>query len=135
MSVVKSRRGENELNVITKARELAIYTIKICSNEKNFPKKFRWCITNEIVKSAKVIHSNVRKANAVYTKDKSDYVLRKQFQDIALSEIDSLFGDMDIAYELFGVDSKKMEHWTGLVFDVLTPLRNWMKSDIKRFNK
>lgn len=38
MSVVKSKRGEGQLLVITKANELATYTIKICSNEKNFPK-------------------------------------------------------------------------------------------------
>ena len=53
MSVVKSKRHDGLLAVITKANELAVYTIKICSNEKSFPKHYRWCITAKIVN---VIH-------------------------------------------------------------------------------
>ena len=49
MSVVKSKRHDGLLAVITKANELAVYTIKICSNEKSFPKHYRWCITAKIV--------------------------------------------------------------------------------------
>lgn len=90
MSVVKSKRGENELDVITKSRELAVYTIKICTNEKNFPKRYRWCVTNEIVKSVKIIHSNIRKANEVFVKDDADYILRKDYQNRAISEIGSI---------------------------------------------
>lgn len=129
MSVVKSKRGENELDVITNSRELAVYTIKICTNEKNFPKRYRWCVTNEIVKSVKIIHSNIRKANEVFVKDLSDHELRKTYQNKALAEISSLLGDMDIAFELFGIDDKKMYHWVGLVIGVQVPLRNWKKSD------
>lgn len=44
MSVVQSKRGEGQLLVLSKANELSVYTIKICSNEKNFPKHYRWCI-------------------------------------------------------------------------------------------
>ena len=135
MSVVKSKRSESELDVITKSRELAVYTIKICTNENNFPKRYRWCITNEIVKSVKVIHSNIRKANEVYVKDETDYLLRKNYQKIAISEIGGLLGDMDIAFELFGVEAQRMYHWTGLVIDVQMLLRGWSKSDARRFNK
>ena len=135
MSVVKSKRGESELDVMTKSRELAVYTIKICTNEKNFPKRYRWCVTNEIVKSVKIIHSKIRKANEVFVKDEADYLLRKDFQNEVLSEIGSLLGDMDIAFELFGVEDKRMYHWIGLVIDVQILVRNWKKSDDKRFNK
>ena len=34
MSVVKSKRGKPKLGVLTKAQELAVYTIHICSNER-----------------------------------------------------------------------------------------------------
>lgn len=135
MAVVKSKRGENELDIITKSRELAVYTIRICTNEKNFPKRYRWCVTNEIVKSANIIHSNINKSNEVFVKDRSDYELRKRYQNIALAEIGSFLGNMDIAFELFGVDADRVFHWTGLVIDVRTLLRNWKKSDDKRFNK
>lgn len=49
MSVVESKREEGELRALTKARELAVYTIRICCNENNFPKRYRWCITNKVV--------------------------------------------------------------------------------------
>ena len=95
MAVVKSKRGESELNVVTNSRKLAVYTIKICTNEKNFPKRYRWCVTNEIVKNTNIIHSNILKANSIYVKDESDYKLRKRHQNIALAEIGSLLGNMD----------------------------------------
>ena len=135
MAVVKSKRGESELNVVTNSRKLAVYTIKICTNEKNFPKRYRWCVTNEIVKNTNIIHSNILKANSIYVKDESDYKLRKRYQNIALAEIGSLLGNMDIAYELFNISDKRMFYWTGLVIDVQNLLRNWKKSDTKRYNK
>lgn len=101
MTVVKSKRGESDLTVVTKARELASYTLHICSNEKNFPKRYRWCITSDIVKDALEIHRNIRKANAVYVSIKSDYDTRRQYQNKAISSIDALLGDMDIAYVTF----------------------------------
>lgn len=51
MSVVKSKRGQGKLEILTKSRELTAYTIKICTNEKSFPKRYRWCITNKIVEN------------------------------------------------------------------------------------
>lgn len=37
MSVPKTMRGEGQLVVLTKAYELAEYTIKICKKRKAFP--------------------------------------------------------------------------------------------------
>ena len=52
MSVVKSKRTKGKMEVITKAHDLAEHTVRICSNEKNFPKRYRWCITAKVVDSA-----------------------------------------------------------------------------------
>lgn len=49
MSVPKSKRGKSKMEVITKVNELTEYTIHICSNEKNFPKRYRWCLTSKII--------------------------------------------------------------------------------------
>ena len=133
MSVVKSKRGESDLNVITKARELASYTLHICSNEKNFPKRYRWCITNYIISDAFEIHRNTRKANSVFVSRKSDYETRRQFQNKAIAAIDSMLGDMDIAYATFGINDDRIEYWTGLVIEIQKLLRNWRKSDQERY--
>lgn len=132
MSVVKSKRTESELDVITKSRALASYTIHICSNEKNFPKRLRWCITNDIVRDAREVHNCIRKANSIYVSIYDDYKTRRQYQNKALASIDGMLGDMDIAYELFNIDDDRIEHWTGLVIEVLNLIRNWRKSDYER---
>ena len=86
MSVVQSKRGESDLTLITKANELATYTINICTNEKNFPKRYRWCITNKIVEFALDINNKINMANSVFVKDESDYLLRKGYQTEALEK-------------------------------------------------
>ena len=133
MSVVKSKRGKSDLEIINKAKELAVYTIKICGNEKNFPKRHRWSITNKIVNSAVDIHGNIRKANEIFIKMKVDYTERRRCQNKARGEISELLGNMDIAYDLFGVDDARIDYWTGLVINVKTLLLNWMKSDYDRY--
>lgn len=133
MSVVKSKRDEGELVVVTKANELAMYTIKICSNETNFPKRYRWCITNKIVDAALEINNQIIKANSVFVKDQSDYELRKKYQTEGLAATYSLLSMIDIGYRIFGIDSKRIKHWTGLVLDVQNLMRNWRKRDIERY--
>lgn len=137
MSVVKSKQTEGKLLVVTKARELAAYTIKICSNEKNFPKRYRWCITAKIVDCAIDVSSSVNAANSIYVNNdnKKDYQLRRQYQTKALAETYALFSMIDIAYSVFGIESKRIEYWTRLVNEVQVLLRNWRKSDYDRYGK
>lgn len=133
MSVVKSKRGEGQLVVITKASELATHTIRICSNEKVFPKHYRWCITSKIVEAVIDINNYVNMANSIYVTDTSDYDLRKAYQTKALASTYSLLSMMDIAYRTFGMESGKIEYWTGLAYEVQTLIRKWRKSDADRY--
>lgn len=135
MSVVKNKRTESRLEVITKARELAAYTIKICSNEKNFPKRYRWCITSKIVDSAIDMNTLINKANSIYVKTDDDFNQRREYQVAAMSETYGLLTMMDVAYYTFGMDSKRIDHWTGLVIEVQKLLRKWRDSDFDRYNK
>lgn len=133
MSVPKSVRGESKLTVITKANELATHTIRICSNEKNFPKHYRWCITNKIVDAALEINNNANMANSIFVSDANDFALRKQYQTKALVSTYSLLSMMDIAYRTFGIESGKMEYWVGLVISVQNLLRKWRNADMERY--
>ena len=134
MSVIKSKRGQGQLEVLTQARELATYTIKICTNEKSFPKRYRWCITNKIVENAVTINENINRANDIFVKNESDFLLRQRYQNMALAEIGALLANIDIAYRVFGVDSKRIKHWVGHIIEVRTLLRAWKRSDSKRIN-
>ena len=131
MSVVKSKRGQGKLLVYTRSNELAVYTIKICSNEKHFPKKYRWCITNKLVDCALTINNCVSAANAIYIADGDEeaHKMRRNYQTKALAESYALLSMIDIAYRTFGIESDRIEFWTRLVKDVQGLIRNWRKSE------
>lgn len=135
MSVPKSKRSHSDLEVITKANDLAAYTIQICSNEKHFPKRYRWCITNKIVETAIEISKYALSANSIYVADgdKESLRMRKQFQIVALTDTYALLAMMDIAYRAFGIEGDRMSYWTGKVLEVQTLLRAWKKSDAERY--
>lgn len=127
MSVVESKREEGKLRAATKAKELAVYTIRICSNEKNFPKRHRWCLTNEIVRAALQINCCIEKANSVRYKNatEGELEIRRKYQTIAIAETYSLTNLISIAKILYGLNGDKVEYWTRLVKSVRTLARSW----------
>ena len=129
MSVVKSKRTESELEVVNKAIALSSYTIHICSNEKNFPKRYRWCLTGKIVEHTIDACNYINMANSVFVSSDRDFQTRRQYQNKALASTYALLTMMDIAYRTFGIDDDRIEHWVGLVIDVQNLIRNWRKSD------
>lgn len=133
MSVVASKRGEGKLLVLTKANELAVYTIRICSNERNFPKRYRWCITAKIVDSAMDISNYANMANSVYVDKPEDYAIRRQYQTRSLAATYSLLNMIDIAYRTFCIEHDRIEYWTRLVVNVQNLLRNWRRGDAERY--
>lgn len=135
MTVVKSRRGESEMEVITKARELAKYTIQICNNETNFPKRHRWFTNNRLADVALDVCGHVYEANGTFVKIHGDYEIRRANQVEALNKIERLLLNMTIAYELFHVDGKRIDHWTGIVIEVQRLVRAWRDSDYKRYSQ
>lgn len=135
MSVVSSKRGMGRLTVFTKANDLAAFTIHICSNEKNFPKHYRWCVTAKIVDAALDINNYITMANSVFVHSENDVALRHQFQQKAIASSYALLSMIDIAYRTFGIDSAKIDHWTGMILEVQNLLRNWKKSDKDRYKQ
>jgi len=135
MSVVKSKQSVGKLVVITKSRDLAEYTLRICSNEKSFPKRYRWCLTSKIVESAMNINNYVNMANSVFVKDDNDYILRKSYQTRALAESYALLSMIDIAYKTYGLETKRIEYWTGLINEVQNLLRAWRKAEWENHDK
>lgn len=133
MSVIKSKRQEGRLVVLTKAREMCSYTLTICKNEKHFPKRGRWILTQPIVTEALEIMSCIRRANSVRVESRTDYTYRRNQQVQALAHAEALLTLMDIAYEVLNIDSDRIQHWTGLVLEVETLLQKWRRSDSERY--
>lgn len=133
MSVIKAKRQEGKLSVLVKAREMCVYTITICKNEKNFPKRDRWILTQPIVSEALAIMSCIRRANAVNVETKEDYIYRRQQQIEAYSRCEAMLTLMEIAYKVLSIDSERIEYWTGLVVETESLLQRWKRSDKERY--
>ena len=134
LSVIKSKRQEGKLQVLTKARELCAYTVMVCKNEKNFPKRDRWILTQPIVTEALAIMSCVRRANSVNVETREDYAYRRGQQTEAYARAEALLTLLDIAYASLSLESDRVEHWTGLILDVETLIQKWKRSDKARYD-
>lgn len=133
MSVPVGKRTESKLAVQTKAKELALYTVTICGNEKIFPKRDRWILTNRIVTTTLEIMESVDVANSIYITTKGDFELRRKYQTIAFASTARLLGLMELAYVKYRIDSKRIRYWTQLVSDERSLIRKWGQSDKKRY--
>lgn len=134
LAVIKSKRHEGKLQVLIKAREMCAYTVTVCKNEKNFPKRDRWLITQPIVSEALNVMSCVRRANAVHVETHDDYTYRRSQQVMALSHAEALLTLLDIAYVSLSLESDRVEHWTGLILEVENLIQKWKRSDKERYN-
>jgi hypothetical protein len=133
MAVPEGKRAKSKLEVQTRAKELALYTVTICSNEKTFPKRDRWVLTNRIVSTAIAIMEEVDTANSIFVTDASDYTLRRQSQTLALAYTAKLLGLVELAYLKYHIDSKRIEHWTRLIVNVRDLIKGWRNTDKSRY--
>lgn len=90
-------------------------------------------ITNRIVNTALTIMEEVDTANDIYVSTRGDFVLRRKSQTIALSYTARLLGLMELAYNKYNIDDKRIMHWTQLVIDTRELIKKWRQSDRDRY--
>ena len=137
MSVRKCDRQKNPLEVLTLARNLAIHTIRLCKNDKLFPKAQRWILTQRIAHEAIESMTCIRRANATLLAAgptiEVDYAYRRAQQVEAHAHIGALLSLIDVAYELNDIDGDRIHYWVGLAKDTDDKLKSWMRSDKLRY--
>lgn len=65
------------LDCLWEARNLSLYTVKICSNTNNFPPEYYQTMTGDMIKKAKDIYRLGKRANAIYVQGKTGHERRK----------------------------------------------------------
>ena len=133
MSVPKGLRKQGDLQVFNCLRILTCYTLHAVGNEKVFPKKTRWILANRIATECVNASVNIKKANT-YRLDDTYAPLRASLQYEARANLEAMLGLLEIAYETYGLETAKVQHWTKLITDTLTTLSAWMKSDKERLS-
>ena len=133
MSKLLSERGEGKYDVLESAKELAGYTIKITSNEKKFPKRYRLSIVNKIQDKAFYIVDCLIMANEIYPNTKPEYEQRILYQKQARAACRSMMTMMEIAASTFNVNAGTLQYWTKMARDVRNHTTAWIKKDVDRF--
>ena len=134
MAVVAGKRGEGELKVITVSGDLCDYTLQITSNEKHFPKRYRWNITNRILQITFDIDDHLIHANSVYVRPEDGSLLRRQTHQLEALELTNvLLRNIDRAYRRLGIDSDRIEFWTGQIKELQRLIRGWYRKDKERY--
>ena len=133
MSVIKAKRSEGKLQVLIQANNLCVYTVQICKNEKYFPKRDRWIMTQHIVREALDVLCCIKRANAVNVATWEDYKYRRAQQVEAYSHAEALLTLLDVAYITLCIESQRIEFWTGQIISVENLLKKWRESDRKRY--
>ena len=133
MSIPASKRNQGEMVVITKARLLREYTIKTCTNENHFPKRYRWCITKNIIDNCNQVVDLILAANEVKVEHLSDKLRRLERQKTALELTAVLLDNINVAYDVFHFKIKTLDEWTRRITDIQNLLRAWIRSDSTRY--
>lgn len=134
MSVVAGKRGEGDLKVITVSGDLCDYALQITSNEKHFPKRYRWNITNRILQITFDIDDHIIYANSVYVREGDGSLLRRQTHQLEALELTNvLLRNIDRAYRRLGIDSDRIEFWTGQIKELQRLIRGWYRKDKERY--
>ena len=137
MSITTDKRTPTEPRFETgeKFKALCVYTVQVCKNEKNFPKRDRWLLTQEIVKAAVKAYGHIIEANNIEVKTMDDYCLRRRHQIKAKAKLKKLNAYTEIALLVLNLDAAKIDTWQGYVSSCKEMLAKWRDSDRKRFKK
>ena len=132
MSVPVPKRGHGELEVNTKARNLAVYTLRILANPKHFPQD-QAAFIETIRETTLEISALCWEANNIRVEDDpARYERRIQKQDEAADLCNRLCHLIEIAKPLFHLDTKRVRYWIGLANELRGLIRGWRKKDVQR---
>ena len=127
-------RAPGKYDVLVASKELAGYTLRITSNEKNFPKRYRFSVVGKIQDKALQIVDFLIMANEIYPNTRLELERRLLYQKEARAACRSMMTLMEIAAETFGVNAGTLENWTRQAKGVRNHTTAWIKTDLKRFS-
>ena len=135
MSVLARFRTESPFEVRDRARTIEVKIIKLCMNEKYFPKRYRFILTTSIVEDVHKLVDHIETANALPLNE-NFYKRRLTYQKEALSKVDSLFRKFMLAEELgFSIPEGTLKDLGESLSKEEALIKKWIESDKARINK
>lgn len=136
MAVPEAQRGVGKFDVLIKANNLAVYTMRITKNPKNFAPEYQTALTDDIIRTAKDIFIKCWTANNIRVgDDPENWRARKRLQEEAARDCNNLLALIQIAKPLFHLETKRVKYWGEKTIEVRNRIRDWKDGDSKRYNK
>ena len=135
MSVLARFRSESPFAVRDDARKLEVKIIKLCMNEKYFPKRYRFILTTNIIEDAHKMVDYIEAANMIpLTEEFSKR--RRLYQKEALIRIENLFRKIILAEDLgFTIPEATLTELGEALNKEESLIKNWMESDRSRMKQ
>lgn len=122
-------KQEGDLQVIIKAKKLCVHTIRVTSNCKKFPKKYRFTLCDKMQNKAMEIYENLLEANRTLLTDKA---ARSELQTKAILYCDELLFYIEMCLELQIIEPNSADFWSKLVSDIKFMTIKWRSTDKQR---
>lgn len=119
-----------DLQVITKAMQLAEHTFRLTSNPNRYPKKYRFSLVDRMNLKAMNIYESLMEANRTDIKEYKRY--RLELQTRAITYCDQLLFYIELSKKLDVINTKSMEYWSKMVSDIKYMTIAWRTNDRKR---
>ena len=131
---VPDTQANRQLEACEKAMNLALHTIKICSNKKIFTVEYQEALTNDIIRCAKDIYIYAWNGNNIYVRpDNGRWKDRERYQLAAIAKCNEMLALINIARRLFHLKGKKVRYWTRLTIDARMMIRKWHEAGVKQY--
>lgn len=122
--------ADEKLKVILKAEELAEHTLRVTSNCRRYPKKYRFSLVDKMSVKSLEIYESLHEANRtdlqMYRRERSE------LQTKAITYCDQLLFYIEMSMKLNIIDMSSMEYWSKMVTDVKRMTIAWRSRDKER---
>lgn len=119
--------ADKDLKVIVKAKELALHSFKITSNNDRYPKKYRHSLVDKIQTKSLEIHEILLEANRI--NNVTDKRARIEAITKAITLCDVLLFYIELSMNLGLINGNSAEYWSKLVADVKYLSIGWRKAE------
>lgn len=121
------KKGE-ELQVIVKAKDLAEHTIRVTSNCKTFPKKYRFTLVDKMQVKSLSIYEKLMEANILQVGD----IRRIELQTQVITYCDEIQFFIELTVRLGIINVVRAEYWISLISAIKSMTIAWRKRDKER---
>ena len=113
------------------ANEAEYKIVKMTMNEKYYPKRARFIITNKLIESAMNVSSNFNAANSIFPNTEEKLKIREQYQTIGKANLVILEHQLNLSKRLFNIPSTVLDEIFLIILDIKKMYSNWVKAGRK----